>query len=184
MEAYISEFQRLFIMVIGISEKRLVILFMEGLYEPMRGWFKAFDSPTLQEAMRKAHSMELVAPRSKFSYGSSSSKDIKSFPKKKKERQDGKEKKAAPWDRETLNDLQRKKLCFYCKGPYDANHDCPLRPKGKENRVMWAFVEDSKSDQQSNSEDSRGKHEEEKSENEEEQGESSKHLGAHITSIQ
>ncbi|KAH9329293.1 hypothetical protein KI387_001401, partial [Taxus chinensis] len=62
-----------------------------------------------------------------------------------------------PLDREALNDLRRKKLCFYCKGPYDANHDCPLRPKGKANRVMWAYYEDSeseKSEQHESSKDS------------------------------
>ena len=44
---------------------------------------------------------------------------------------------------ETLNDLRRKKLCFYCKGPYDKDQDCLMRPKEKANRVMWAYYEDS-----------------------------------------
>ena len=42
--------------------------------------------------------------------------------------------------------MRKKKLCFYYKGPYDGNHDCPLRPKGKANRVMWAYYEESESD--------------------------------------
>ena len=54
-----------------------------------------------------------------------------------------KEKTLEPFDRETLNDLRKKKLCFYCNGAYDANHVCPLRPKGKANRVMWAYYEES-----------------------------------------
>ena len=53
LDSYIGEFQRVAVMVTGISERRLIILFVEGLTEPMRGWVKAFDPPTLQEAMRK-----------------------------------------------------------------------------------------------------------------------------------
>lgn len=95
--------------------------------------------------MKKARSMELAAPSSRFnSRGSSSFKDNKGFnrnkeksdfnKKKSDSKNNSKGKSATPLlDREALNDLRRKKLCFYCKGPYDANHDCPLRPKGKEN---------------------------------------------------
>ena len=52
-------------MVPHISERRLVVLFMEGLLEPIRGWIKAFDPPTLREAMKKARGMEFAAPKSK-----------------------------------------------------------------------------------------------------------------------
>lgn len=107
-------------MVIGISEKRLVILFVEGLYEPMRGWIKAFHPPTLQEAMRKTCSIELTVPRNKFnSKPSSSFNDSKSDPKITKN-VNQKRKFAAPLDREIINDLRRR-LCFYCKGPFDEN---------------------------------------------------------------
>ena len=64
--------------------------------------------------MRKAQSMELIAPSKRFNKGKSTT----------------------PLDMETLNDLRRKKLCFYCKGPYDRDQDFPIRPKGKANRVM------------------------------------------------
>jgi hypothetical protein len=40
-EAFISEFQRVAVVVTDISEPRLVILFTEGLTEPLRGWVKA-----------------------------------------------------------------------------------------------------------------------------------------------
>lgn len=32
-------------MVTRISKRRLLILFVEGLYEPMKGWIKAFECP-------------------------------------------------------------------------------------------------------------------------------------------
>ena len=35
VEMYISEFQRLAVLVIDISERRLVVLFMDGLSEPL-----------------------------------------------------------------------------------------------------------------------------------------------------
>jgi hypothetical protein len=41
-EAFISEFQRLAVMVMDILEARLVMLFIEGLVEPLRGWVKAY----------------------------------------------------------------------------------------------------------------------------------------------
>ena len=94
--------------------------------------------------------MEHAVPSNKFqSKGASSSKDNKPFYRKLERtdfKNDSKDKTPPPFDREILNDLRKKKLCLYCKGPYDAKHDCPLRPKGKANRVMWAYYEESKSD--------------------------------------
>ena len=126
-----------------MSERRLVILFTEGLFEPLKGWIKAFDPPSLQEAMRKARSMELTTPSSRFTSRSTSSfKDNKKFDKNKGKKGDTKGKSTAPLDMETLNDLRKQKLCFYYKGPYDRDHDCPMRPKGKANKVMWAYYAD------------------------------------------
>ena len=154
LETYISEFQRLSVMVQDVSERRLVILFTEGLSEPLKGWIKAFDPPTLQEAMRKARSMELTAPSSRFTSRSTSSfRDNKKFDKNKGKNVDTKGKSTTHLDTEALNDLRRKKLCFYCKGPYDRDHDCPLRPKGKANRVMWAYYEGSDSDSTTHEDD-------------------------------
>ena len=137
-----------------VSERRMVILFTEGFSEPLKGWIKAFDPPSLQEAMRKAQSMELTTPSSRFTSRSTSSfKDNKKFDKNKGKKGDTKGKSTAPLDMETLNDLRRKKLCFYCKGPYDRDHDCPMRPKGKANRVMLAYYEGSDSDSSGHEDD-------------------------------
>ena len=91
--------------------------------------------------------MELIAPSSRFTPRSTSSfKDNRKFNKNKDKKGDIKGKSIAPLDMEMLNDLRRKKLCFYYKGPYDRDHDCPMRPKGKANRVMLAYYEGSDSD--------------------------------------
>jgi hypothetical protein len=46
-EAFISEFQRVAVAMTDISEPRLVMLFTEGLTEPLRGWVKAYRPHTL-----------------------------------------------------------------------------------------------------------------------------------------
>lgn len=58
MDAYITEFQRLVVMVTDISEQQLVMLFIEGLTEPLRGWVKAFKPDSLQDAIMKTRDME------------------------------------------------------------------------------------------------------------------------------
>lgn len=49
-------------------------------------------------------------------------------------------------DRDTLNDLRKKKLCFWCKGPYDDKHGCPLRPKEKKKQMEWFYEGEEQSD--------------------------------------
>lgn len=44
-------------MVYDISERRRVMLSMEGLTEPLRGWVKSLDPSSLQVAMRKARDL-------------------------------------------------------------------------------------------------------------------------------
>jgi hypothetical protein len=47
--SYIEEFQRVIVMVSDVSQARLMMLFIEGLMEPLRGWIKAFKPSNLQE---------------------------------------------------------------------------------------------------------------------------------------
>jgi hypothetical protein len=62
-EAYVTEFQWMAVMVTDVSEQRLVMLFTEGLDEPLRGWVKDFRPNTLQEAIMKTQDMETQSPR-------------------------------------------------------------------------------------------------------------------------
>jgi len=77
-EAFISEFQRLAVIVIDIFEVRLVILFVEGLVEPLRGWVKVYKPTTLQDAVNCTRDMEDAAPKRRFLPEST-------FPQKSKE---------------------------------------------------------------------------------------------------
>jgi hypothetical protein len=51
VEAFITEFQQVAVAVTDISEPRLIMLFTEGLTEPLRGLVKAYRPPTLQDAI-------------------------------------------------------------------------------------------------------------------------------------
>ena len=51
VEAFISEFQRVVVMVRDVSESMLTMLFTEALIEPLRGWVKAYKPSTLQDAI-------------------------------------------------------------------------------------------------------------------------------------
>jgi hypothetical protein len=50
-EAFIEEFQGLAVMVLDVSETRLMMLFFEGLTEPLHGWVKNFKPNTLQDVI-------------------------------------------------------------------------------------------------------------------------------------
>ena len=45
VEAFISEFQRIAVMVTDVSERKLTMLFTEALTEALRGWVKAYKPP-------------------------------------------------------------------------------------------------------------------------------------------
>jgi hypothetical protein len=47
VEAFIEEFQRVSIMVSDVAESRLLMLFIKGLTELVKGWVKAFKPITL-----------------------------------------------------------------------------------------------------------------------------------------
>jgi hypothetical protein len=51
--------------VTDISELRLVMLFIEGLTKPLRGWVKAYRPHTLQDAIRCARDLADSVPKIK-----------------------------------------------------------------------------------------------------------------------
>ena len=64
-EVYIEEFQRLAVMVQDISQTRLMMLFTEGLMEPLKGWVKDFKPTNLQNAIWRMRDLGPAA-RPKF----------------------------------------------------------------------------------------------------------------------
>lgn len=153
IDAYIAEFQRLSVMVTGITERWLVILFSEGLMEPLKGWIKAFDPPSLQEAMKKARNMEWAAPKAKIqSNPLFHKKDKGKGPHHKEFKQHNTH--VTRLDPETLNELRRKGLCFRCREKWSQDHICPKGVKIHQIEYYSAGESDSdSSDQQSDCDD-------------------------------
>ena len=65
-EAFISEFQRIAVMVTDVSESRLTMLFTEALTEPLWEWVKAYKPPTLQEAINRDRYLQDSVPKNRF----------------------------------------------------------------------------------------------------------------------
>jgi hypothetical protein len=53
-------------MVPDVSQVRLIMLFTEGLMEPLRGWFKDFKPSNLQEAIWRTRDLMGFAAKTKF----------------------------------------------------------------------------------------------------------------------
>jgi hypothetical protein len=105
--------------VTDILEPRLIMLFTEGLTEPLRGWVKSYRPPTLQDASLRARDLADSVPKTKtFSkpFVPQRDRDRKPF----KREWNGKEK----LDDETRRELMRKKLCFSCRDPWFPSHKC------------------------------------------------------------
>jgi hypothetical protein len=64
-EAIITKFQQVGVAVTDISEPRLIMLFIKGLIEPLRGWVKAYKPHTLQDAILRTLDLAYSAPKTK-----------------------------------------------------------------------------------------------------------------------
>jgi hypothetical protein len=64
-EVFIIEFQRVAVAMTDISKPRLIMLFTEGLIEPLRGWVKAYRPPTLQDSILRTRDLADSVPKTK-----------------------------------------------------------------------------------------------------------------------
>ena len=112
VEAFISEFQRIVVMVTDVSESRLTMLFTEALTKPLRGWVKAYKPPTLQDAISQARDLQDSVPKNKFPLKTN-------FPVRDKDKKPfQQEVPNKTWlDDDTRKDLRWKKLCFTFQEP-------------------------------------------------------------------
>jgi hypothetical protein len=60
-----TEFQWVAVAVTDISEPRLIMLYTEGLTEPLRGWVKAYMPPTLQDSILHTRDLADSVPKTK-----------------------------------------------------------------------------------------------------------------------
>jgi hypothetical protein len=119
IEAFITEFQRKAMAVSDISEHSLVMLFIEALMEPLRGWVKVFKPHTLQEAILHTRDMGDSALKPKtFTKPCVPQRD-------RDQKNPQREWKGKPkLDDDTRRELMRKKLCFSCRDPWVPRHRC------------------------------------------------------------
>ena len=118
-EAFISEFQRIVVIVTNVSESRLIMLFSEALTEPLQWWVKAYKPSTLQDVINRARDLQDSVPKNRFPLKTN-------FPVKDKDRKPfQQEMPKKTWlDDDTRKDLRWKKLCFTCQEPWVPNHGC------------------------------------------------------------
>ena len=60
------EFENILVMLSDVSMARLVLLFTEGLTEPLRGLVKSHKPATLKDAMNLKRDLENVLSRTKY----------------------------------------------------------------------------------------------------------------------
>ena len=105
---------------------RLVLLFIEGLAEPLKGLVKYHKPTTLEDAMSLTRDLQDVLPRTRFppkpNFEFEKKPWKKDAPNKKPWQSDSSEKNK----KEGLNrdELRRKKLCFTCFQPWTPGHKC------------------------------------------------------------
>ena len=62
-KAYIMEFQGLPVMVTDISKAWLIMLFMEGLAEPLGGWVRVYKPTDLTNSISRTRDMIDLVPK-------------------------------------------------------------------------------------------------------------------------
>jgi hypothetical protein len=125
-KAYIDEFQRLAVMVQDMSPIRLMMLFTEGLMEPLKGWVKAFKPTNLQEAIWKTRDLGPAAkpkfvPRPPLNSGG---RDQRPPMNQGGRDPKGLDRGRGRVDENTRRELRQKQLCFTCKEPWNPTHKC------------------------------------------------------------
>jgi hypothetical protein len=103
-------------MVPDVSEARLLMLFSEGITEPLHGWVKDFKPTNLHDAIWKTRDLAGASQKHKFT------PRPPIVPKGKESRFVDKGK--GKLDEATRRELRRKKLCFTCKEPWEPRHRC------------------------------------------------------------
>ena len=117
VESYNTKLQRLSVLVRYILERRIVVLFMDGLTEPFKGLVKVFNLVMLMAAIKKARDMA----RSTSSSKNYSHVKLPIGPKEKDNKPPPKKKSI---DEAMRQYLWRRKLCFNCKKLWEPRHRC------------------------------------------------------------
>ena len=112
--AYMLEFQMLSVMVSDVSMDRLVLLFIEGFIEHLRGLVKYQKPTTLKDAMNLTRYLKNAFPRTKYVPKPNFHSKFKEGKKPWKKDSSTKENKGGP----SKEELRIIKLCFTCQQPW------------------------------------------------------------------
>jgi hypothetical protein len=118
-------------MVEDVSQSRLMMLFTEGLMEPLRGWVKDFNPANLHDAIWKTRDLGSTkktrfTPIIPLNQGGRDQRTPMN--------QGGRDQRVfdrgrGRMDEPTRRELRRKKLCFTCKEPWYPTHKCMGKDK-------------------------------------------------------
>jgi hypothetical protein len=119
-EVYIEDFQRIAVMIQDVSQMGLMMLFTEGLMEPLRGWVKGGTR------YLGSTSKSRFTPRPPQNTGGRDQR----LPMNQGGRdQRGFDRGRDRMDENTRRELRRKQLCYICKEPWDPTRKCMGRGK-------------------------------------------------------
>lgn len=117
------KFHRLAVMIHRIPKERLTFLFIEGLFEPLRGMVKVSNPRTMDDTIRADYDLKPIV---KFLRGGSTSKAL---PNRKLLEGSSKAKAPVPPRSDQLDAATQKKLheggrCFHYKKAWEPRHRC------------------------------------------------------------
>jgi hypothetical protein len=112
-------------MVQDVSQEKLMMLFIEGLMEPLRGWVKAFKPTNLHDAIWKTRDLGSVA-KTRFTPRPPNQGGREQRPPNNQGGRypRGFDRGRGRMDEPTRREPRRKQLCFTCKEPWDPTHKC------------------------------------------------------------
>jgi hypothetical protein len=121
-------------MVHDVSQARLMMLFTEGLMEPLRGWVKAFKPANLHDVIWKTRDLG-SATKMRLTPRNPNQGGREKIPPMNQGGRDprGFDRGRGMMDKPIRRELRRKQLCFTCKEPWDPTHNC--MGKGKSHYI-------------------------------------------------
>jgi hypothetical protein len=113
-------------MVQEVSQSRLMMIFTEGLMEPLRGWVKDFNPTNLQDAIWRKRDL---GPATKPTFVPRPPLNIEGRDQRPPMNPGGRDPRRfdrgrGSMDENTIRELRRKQLCYTCKDPWNPSHKC------------------------------------------------------------
>lgn len=138
LDEYVSKFPRLAFTVPDVLDKRLMFFFIEGLSDSFQGLVRVLEPATLEEAIRRALNLEDSTKNKPMI------KNVSMGQPKKPSHEITPQPLKLPLQSPEMskNELRRRGLCYYCKGPWVDGHRC--RGKGKIHYIEVFFDDDAK----------------------------------------